>query len=53
MCMGACTYCRIKGVKNCIPEKYSLDKYIARLYDEAVKESAEGTGSFDMDTILK
>ncbi len=34
MCMGACTYCRIKGARNCIPEKYFLDKYVERLYEE-------------------
>ncbi|MDO5016614.1 MAG: SPASM domain-containing protein [Eubacteriales bacterium] len=37
MCMGGCTYMRVKGKKFCIPEKFILDDYILRLYSEAVK----------------
>ena len=39
MCMGACAYCRIKGNKYCIPEKYILDDYIIKLYNEAESKS--------------
>lgn len=39
MCMGACAYCRIKGDKHCIPEKYILDEYVVRLYKEAENQA--------------
>lgn len=36
LCMGGCTYCRLNKNKFCIPEKYFLDKYINKLYTEAL-----------------
>ncbi len=37
MCMGGCTYARIKNKKFCIPERYILDTYVLRLYNESKK----------------
>lgn len=34
MCMGGCTYCHLKGKKFCIPEKFVLDDFIVRLYNQ-------------------
>lgn len=44
MCVGSCTYCRVKGNKYCIPEKYILGEYIVKLYNEAKKQGGQGTG---------
>lgn len=38
LCMGGCTYCRLRQKKFCIPERYFLDKYIHKLYTEALSQ---------------
>lgn len=38
MCMGGCSYCRMKSGKYCIPEKYFFDDFVRKLYCEARQE---------------
>lgn len=38
MCMGGCTYCHLKNEKFCIPEKFILDDFIDKLYDQVINK---------------